>query len=473
MIQLYQSLDSNAIEAFNKWVSSPIHNPNPIIIKINKYLTSRRKITARSVEKERLTKYLYGEVLRDDMQLRRDCSKMVKVLENFIQFSMSKKDYFKALLNYTNYCKSKDLDKFAQQGLKKAQKLLNNQTQQDANYYYQCFRLEQAWMEHKGTQDRTNTTNLQSIFDHLSTSFIIQYLYFACAAITHQNLYKTSYATPFLDYILKICQEEPYIQIPAIQLYYHAYQCLANPKKEEHFEQLEQGLQEYFSILPISEMRNLYLVAINYCIKRLNTGTAFYVQKGFDLYRKGLEQAILLDKNGEISPFTFSNTVSLGIRLEQFAWVGSFIPQYATYLNHNLRERYILYTNSKLYFAQGDYKKAMQLLVQTNYDDLFLNIDSKMMLLKIYYEEGSYDTLDALLHSFQQFINRKITMGYHKTNYSNIISFTRKLMELPQRITFQQLEKLKNQIQSTEILTEKKWLLDQLSLFKFYPKKAK
>jgi len=58
-------------------------------------------------------------------------------------------------------------------------------------------------------------------------------------------------------------------------------------------------------------------------------------------------------------------------------------------------------------FTQKDYRRAMPLLAQAGESDLLLNLDSRVMLLKMYYETGEWDALDALLASFRVLLLRK------------------------------------------------------------------
>jgi hypothetical protein len=49
----------------------------------------------------------------------------------------------------------------------------------------------------------------------------------------------------------------------------------------------------------------------------------------------------------------------------------------------------------------GTHREAMPLLARVDESDLFLNIDSRFLLLKMYYETGEWDALDALIASFK------------------------------------------------------------------------
>jgi hypothetical protein len=100
-------------------------------------------------------------------------------------------------------------------------------------------------------------------------------------------------------------------------------------------------------------------------------------------------------------------------------------------------------------------------LQDADYKDLINNLIAKTLLLKIYYETDALDALDAHLQSMQTFIRRQRIIGYHKTNYMNIIRFTKKLVAiLPSNR--QERALLIQQISEEQHLTEREWLLMQL-----------
>lgn len=108
-----------------------------------------------------------------------------------------------------------------------------------------------------------------------------------------------------------------------------------------------------------------------------------------------------------LSRFTYKNIVAVGLRLKEYDWTATYIPTYAKYLEVAYRENYQHYTTSKLYFSKGEYDAAMQRLIQVEYDDLFLNLDAKTMLMKIYYETQSYNALDAFFIVSSSICNEK------------------------------------------------------------------
>lgn len=115
-------------------------------------------------------------------------------------------------------------------------------------------------------------------------------------------------------------------------------------------------------------------------------------------------------------------------------------------------------------YAKKDFDEALPLLQKANYKDPLLNLSAKVLLLKIYDELDELDLLQAHLDAMQNYILRKKVIGYHKKNYLNIIRYTKKLIGL-NYFDKVAIEKLQLKVQQEEILTEKKWLLQQLAMY--------
>jgi hypothetical protein len=283
----------------------------------------------------------------------------------------------------------------------------------------------------------------------------------ACEAITHQRLYKSSYKIPLLEAILQDIETNEYQNYPAVQLYYSGYLALSQPEEEQYFKELKILLNQYPDILPLPELKSIYLIAINYCVQKLNNGLEAYVQEVFELYQYGLKQFILIE-NEQISRFTYKNIVAVAIRLKKYDWLNQFLTNYTPLLEEVYQEHYAAYAKAKLAFAQQQFDKALQVLTKIEFDNIFLNMDAKVMLLKIYYENEDFNALDALLVSFRRFLQRKSILAYQRQIHENMLNLTTKLLNLPSSAKAKKVA-LRQEIEQTHPLTEKPWLLQQLS----------
>ena len=95
-------------------------------------------------------------------------------------------------------------------------------------------------------------------------------------------------------------------------MYFHCYGANENlknntiTKSEKHFQELKKLIQQYWKIIPPNEIRDIYLYAINYCIKRLNSGERHFIREAFELFRSGLKNETLLEE-GVLSSFSYKN----------------------------------------------------------------------------------------------------------------------------------------------------------------------
>ena len=455
LIQVYLSLSKEDLFHLKKWLALSAQQ-HPDAVKLLSILLRKKKITPTVVEKERIFKQLYPKQEINIPRLRHVQSFAVQALELFIkqkELFSNQKLTTKTLA--TSY-RVAGLKKYAQQLLDQSKTIILDQEQRNAQYYLDLYEVELEQFEISASDTRPSSTNLQEVINGFSTFFAINLLQHACIAISHQNLYKTNYSLPLIEALLERIKEGAYEDVPAVKMYYYSYLIQTEEESLEAFEQLKFYLLTYKKVLNKREYRAIYTLAINYCIKRQNSGDTSFVQEAFDWYKRGIEQAILLDTKGYLSRFTYLNIITLGLKLQQFEWVAQFILKSTVLLEKRYRVPYYNYNMGKFYFATKDYQQAMPLFVNMNYEDLFMNIDIKVMQLKIFYEEESWDSLEHLLSSFNRFLQRKSIMSYHKENYLNLIRLTRLL------IGTYDTKHLRDKIEETHPLTERDWLLAQV-----------
>ena len=228
----------------------------------------------------------------------------------------------------------------------------------------------------------------------------------------------------------------------------------------DYFQQFKNLLLQHEQLFTLKERKDLYLYAINFCIRKLNTGEQAFSREGFDLYKKGLEAGLFLE-NGQLSHFTFNNVIAFSIRLKEFEWAKKFIHSYKAKLLPGYQDSIVSFNMARLEFHQGNYGEAMLHLQNAEYKDLINNLISKTLLLRIYFELGGTEALLSHLDSFLNFIHRREVSDFHRTNYLNIIRFTRRLVMLPPDGK-RELKKMEKEILEEQILSEREWLLEKI-----------
>jgi len=268
-----------------------------------------------------------------------------------------------------------------------------------------------------------------------------------------------------LPEILKLITDKNFSETPAVMLYYQSYNAIEHlqsnniVQSEESFKELKALIKAHWQHFPSSEIRDIYLFAINYCIKRLNAGNRNFIREAFELFRSGLKNETILEES-VLSSFTYKNITRLGIALSENKWVVEFLETYKKYLHPRERENTWRYNLAFFYFQEKNYQEAMQILLRVEFKDVLNNLDARRILLKSYFELGEYKALDSLLDSFSRYIHRQ-KMGYHRENYLNLIRFVKKIIDIRPNDK-PALDSLKKEIKETVQLAKREWLLEKI-----------
>ena len=329
----------------------------------------------------------------------------------------------------------------------------------DARYHFQQYQLHQERVEQTARSKRSGRLNLQPLPDQLTIYYVAEMLRHACLAHMHRAVAGQVYRLDLLNTILEAAGQEEMLRVPAVALYYHAYQMLQSPDEPEPFERLKSALVEHEARFAAEEMRGLYLMAINGCIRRMNAGQRQYIREAFDLYRAALQRDFLTE-NGFLSGFTYKNIIRAGVALGEHAWTEDFLEQQRTRLHPRERDNLYRYNLAFLRFRQQDYACAMPLLQQVDFEDPLNNLDARRMLLRSYFEMKEWDALESLLQSFGAYLRRQKNLGYHRTTNEHLILFTKKLMELD-RCDAAAVDALRTEIATAPEVAEREWLVAQ------------
>ncbi|MCR9103448.1 MAG: hypothetical protein NXI25_26120 [bacterium] len=120
------------------------------------------------------------------------------------------------------------------------------------------------------------------------------------------------------------------------------------------------------------------------------------------------------------------------------------------------------FCRARLEYAKGRYGAALKRLNEVHFSEPLLQLSVRTVRLKLFYETGAYDLLEARMHALEKFIRRKKALSYHRENYLNLLHFLRQLQELPPGEKKTRLM-LAGEVKACPNVAERTWLLRQLS----------
>ena len=342
-----------------------------------------------------------------------------------------------------------------------AKQTIESQPWRNANYHFAQYQLHEERYEFTNARRRTEAESFQEMADELTIYFVAQRLKQACAALSHKAVSKAEYRLDFIVQIIDFLNDKNLSDYPVVAVYYHCYMALSTSDLSSSFEKVKMLIRENGHFFPRDELKDIYLLAINYCIRQLNEGHQAFLDEVFGLYQQGLEQEVFFE-NGLLSRFTYNNILRAALALKAFDWAELFLHQYRERIDPKHGDSVFNYNLAVLYFRKPDYASAMHLLQRAEFKDPLHNLDGRRMLLRIYFDLGEWDALSSLLDSFKTYLYRqKKVLGYHFDSYLNLLKFAKRIMNLYPS-DGKGRENLFREIENTALLTEKEWLLEQL-----------
>lgn len=460
LCQIFLHIPAEKRRALRKFVDSPYHNLREDVRRLFQYLDKNMGGEPSALSKEAAFAAVFPGESYDDQRMRYAMSFLLKTIERFLIHEQAGADEAVAELHLAKVYREMGLEKMTRRSMARARALHERARLHNDYYYERGYRLEAEELEFSQTQKRTAARNLQQVNHTLDLSYLAKKLRQSCTALVHGAVANVEYDSGLLDLVLGYLERAPWLDgHPAISLYFYFYQA-AQTGEETWFSKLKKGIAEAREQLPEEELRALLFLAVNFCIQRFNRGEERYLGEVFELYRDGLGQGLLLI-DGQLSRFTFKNIAGIAIRLGEYAWTEGFIERYSPAVEPAHRRNYTGYNLAKLRHAQGEYAEAMELLHRVEYEDVFLNLDAKVLLLKIYFELGEHEALDSLVQSFQRYLHRKgRDLGYHRENYLNFARLLGKLLQTPPGGR----EKLRREIEEVRALGEREWLMGRVDV---------
>ncbi len=461
LIVILKTFSKKEQREFRKWLESPVHNQRDDVLLLFDYLTNNNHLDSEKyLKKEKVFGKLFPKEPYDDAKCRQTMHFLLKAVEEYLVWQELQEDKMQIKISLASVYRKRKLGKVFQRTIRNIEELQEVYPYQNEHYWRNEYLLQLEKYTATEWKEQNIEINLQEVSNALDVAYLAEKLLQTCRMLSHQKLYKTTYVFGMIDFILKYVEQENLLHIPAIGIYYFTYKTLTEQENEPYFEALETLIQTHGHQFPSAQSKEMYLFAINYCVGRSNTGEEKYTRKLFELYKKGFEKKILVENN-MVTPAAFHNAAAIGLKLKEYQWVDYFIHEHKQYLEPNHRDSFFFFNLAKLRYEQKDYDSAMRLLAQTDFDNILIQLNAKTMLLKMYYELDETDAIESLLESMRTYLSRKEIIGYHRSNYQNIIRYTKKLVRLNPYNKLHK-EKLQQEIAVANPLTEREWLLRQL-----------
>jgi hypothetical protein len=454
LYQLVQSFSAVEKKDVRKFLRSPFFNLRDDLALLFDLLADQ---DAGLTDKAGCWRKIYGKAPYHDQNMRLLMSYLLRLLEQYLAYQEMLSDRHKSDLYLAASYRRRGLTTAFDRVQQELDRSLQQEPVKDARLYQLQYELSWETFQLAYVQNPTESTRLHVLSELTDVVYLIQKLRILCLLTAHESVYHSERPVDWADDILTLAEKRAVENIPAIRVYVQCYRMLRSPQETGCFQVFKQSLLTDAAHFATDEMHSLYIWAINYCIKRLNSGETPYAREALDLYQEGLERKFLLE-NGILSRFTYHNIVAIGLQTGEHDWVRFFIHAYKNYLEKKYRDSSFSFNLARLEYSDNRHDEVLRLLQSANYRDPLLNLSAKTLLLKTYFALRETDLLQSHLDAMRNYIHRKRVIGYHRTNYLNIIRFSEKLLRL-NTVDRLAVEKYKQEIQQEPVLSEKAFFM--------------
>lgn len=459
LYKLLEVLGAKDWNAFERFLDSPYFNPRADVKQLAK--TLKTHIQERTPpEKTEVWQQLNPHTPYNDKAMRLLMSYLTRLLEQFMAVEIGLTDAVGMKMKAAAFLRARNPAEGYEQMLESAGEQLEKQTLRNADHLLLLYQQRAESYRLAFANNPASPQHAAGLNQTLDLAFLAIKLRQTMWLLNHEQVYNIALRKSKLDAFIDTLTEADYQHEPALLLYHYSIKLLQNPEEEAHFQQFTTYLLANGRLFPEEETRDLYILAINFAVRQVNDGRRSYFDNMMELYKAGLQQGYLL-RNGQLSRFTYHNIVSTALQTGGIEWAKNFVETWTDKLEKPYRERMYAFSRAKIAYTGAEYEEALSFLQQSNYHDTLLNLGARTLLLKIYYELDEWDVLQSHLDAFQNYLRRKPDLGYHRTNYQNLILFTRKLLQVNLN-SKQQRSNLADRIRKEKILTEKNWLLERL-----------
>lgn len=462
IIQVLKSLNSKEYKRFLLFLSNDFFNQNKQFVVLTELFHKHINNNSNYILlKQNIFSILYPKEKFYDLKLRHSISNYKKLLNEFliVDYSRNNNPLKANLLLYILRSKNlkynysitkKNIDK----NLKNIPK--NNLIDSTLERFF-ILKEEYEFIHH---DTRTDSGKIDDILISLTEYYILEYLRVACNEWinTHDKI-KLSHFKSRIHLLLSSLHPSDEVKNPLLMLYLNLFKILYEHDLAIYSTFFKQ-LESLENIITQNEQKNVFLILISFSIRKSNEGSKEMGQNALDLYLLGLKSKVLLE-NDIISRYTYKNVISIFLVFKKFKEAIEFLEFYKKLLPAEFRTSSYQYNLGSIYFAQGDYEKAMQEMANTKFVDVYDNLRAKGYLLICYYENKEMVALKSLLNSFELFVKRRRNLGALKDPYLKMISFVKRLVAIDPKEKAK-VKALKKDIDSNSFFPGKAWLETKL-----------
>lgn len=475
LIQLLEVLSPLELKRFKKFLESPFHNSNELLVQLYKLLKKYSpNYNDPRLTKEKLFASLFGKKAYQPKRMSDLMYDLRQLVEDFLIVSDTldqREDRSNALVKALS---KRNHHFFREESAKSIHRITTKKTYLVGADYLKLHQIYDRLWFHIDTEKKSNVaTSFEKANENLDAFYLLMKLQYIGEEESRKNIYKGKESlndkSPFITFLNKN------VKLKQQPLFYILEQILLLTEDKlsiEEFYELKKYIFEHAEKIEKTLLRDFLIHLMNYCIHNSNRGGEIFLEDLLDLYKFSLAHQLLLI-NGRIRNEEYLNINLLAYRLGQEKWSDEFSSNYAQYLNPTNSKDLINLVKAYKYFYKKEYQKADELINSISFKNKnYYYPKIKVQIIRGLYEDWiAYNNNNAeaiLNHSiaYEQWLKQNVKYSTEKnSSYLNFIKFFKRLVQLKRNPKFElnNFIELREEIKEKTFVTYKAWLLEKIA----------
>ena len=463
LIELFRALSPRQLSRLGDFLQSPYFNKNTDCILLFNYLQKYAPdFSHDNLSRQIVLKKLATEKSLDEKLLAHLTSRLLSLTEKFLTTEAFLANEWQQQVTLARQYHALNLPRHYKAVQTDIEKMSAESPFRNTEYYREQLLAKRLFYEHSDRNQRGFNERLQAAADALDVYYLTEKLRYAYEMLNYESVLNIRYDPKYLDEILTWAAQPVYSEIPALQVYRRLLLLLSTPDETQHFENAKLILIQSETHFDSDELRQLYTLLLNYCIRRINRyNDVHFWQEHLEINKLLLRNGLIFENNA-LPPWHYTNIVAVGLKTGQTDWTHQFIQDYRERLPEEYRENTFRYNLAQYHYHLKNYDNAQRALLQVEFTDVLLNITARSLLIKIYCETEQTELLLSYLEATRIFLLRNQLLDAQlKKQMQKFVEFTAKFAKIPPHEPGR-YQKLLEQLPPAQEMMHRDWLAGQL-----------
>jgi hypothetical protein len=270
--------------------------------------------------------------------------------------------------------------------------------------------------------------------EYLLLFSLIGILNIAHELLTHEEVLNVKFDVNLVDEYMKRLNVDELMEYmkrdkseyyPIAAIYYFMYRAYGEDDNDEYYFRLKKQVDENLHLFGREEKFNLLIILESICVNKISSGKAEFYKQLMNIYDFMLDQDLCTHTPKDyIQTNLFRNMFYTAMILNRFDWAEKFLEDNISKVNPEHRKNLFHFAMALLLFEEGRYEDALENISKVDQKFFVFKLDARILMLKIYYEMGAYESALSMIDSFTHFLtNNKSIYSYDKERFENFLKY--------------------------------------------------